>query len=74
MPLGGYWIKEEENILRELWNNKAVSLQEIARIMMRTTAAVKAKARSMDLGSREILEATWRVEEIKRRMQEVVEA
>jgi len=28
----------------------------------------------MDLGSREILEATWRVEEIKRRMQEVVEA
>jgi len=74
MPNGSYWIGAEEEILKSLWYNKSVTIHEIVDIMGRSAASVKAKARTMGLENREALEAMWRVEQIMRRMQEVVEA
>lgn len=74
MPIGNYWIEEEEQILRRLWEDKTFMLLDIAGIMMRTQQAIKAKARSMGLVSRDTLEAQWRVERIKKNLQEIIEA
>ena len=74
MPSGSYWSEEEEEILRSLWSNKKLSIDLMSEIMGRSIPSIKTKTKNMGLENREALEALWRVEDIKRRMAEVIEA
>ena len=67
------WSEEEEKILEELWFNRKRSPDDIHHVLERTESSILAKAYSMGFPNRTQLTAQWRLEEIRKRLKEVVD-
>ncbi len=67
------WSEAEEKILEELWFNRKLSPDDINQILDRSTYSILKKAKNLGFPTRTQLTAQWRLEEIKKRLKEVVD-
>ncbi len=63
----------EEELLKKMWDNMSLSMDNIEQILNRSRPSIDAKRRNLGLPLRTNLRSQWEFEEKLRRYKEVVE-